>query len=78
MMQYFTAEEARAILNCTSMWLCFNDEGNPNCAAFSEAVRASELAPNSRWFAAAMGFLLGVATGKREERARRRAASTIH
>lgn len=72
MMQYFTAEEARAIVNNTPVGLCFNDERNPNHEAFDEAVKASEFAPSSRRFAVAMGFLLGVAHGKREERARRK------
>lgn len=70
-MQYFTAAEADAILGCTSLRLCVGDESNPNRDAFLKAVWWARHM-GGIYTAVAMGFLLGQATGKREERARRK------
>lgn len=71
-MKYFTAEEARAIMNHGRALLCSVWADNPNLeAAQALAAYVRRLDPRS---AAAYGFHLGRATGIREERQRRREA----
>lgn len=76
-MKYFTAEEARAIMDygCTLLCRCF--ENNPNLEA-AQAL-AAYVRENCRYdpcLAAVYGFCLGRAVGIREERQRRKAAQS--
>ena len=72
-MQYYTKEEARRILDETPLGMFGAD--SPNADAFSAAVEAADGLP-TRW-AVAQGFLLGLATGIRMERAHRRTGASI-
>ena len=68
-MQYYTAQEAKAAILHQDTFLCTGFPENPNRDAFKMAL---ELSRNKPTFDAVMhGFLLGFATGKRVERARR-------
>lgn len=76
-MKYFTAKEANAIIAKSSMALCGLYDGNPNLAAMKELANSAariEFRGGFYW-AACMGFVLGRATGIREERARRKEAA---
>lgn len=76
-MKYFTAKEANAIIEKSSLALCFLCDDNPNLAAMKELANSaalSEFRGDSYWMAC-MGFVLGRATGIREERARRKEAA---
>lgn len=72
-MNYYTAEEARRIMDNTSVHLCTGYSNNPNREAFAECLRiALEPTQDPIHWAAVIGFHLGRATGIRQERARRR------
>lgn len=68
-MEYFTAEEARRIITHGNAFLCSCGDGNPNKEAMRELLNITT-DYHSPAYAAAFGFLLGRATGKREERRR--------
>jgi len=74
--QYFTRDEAKRIINNTPMSLCFFSSRNPNLDAMRGLAEMTGNNPfRDAYFTACMGFILGRATGIREERARRRAES---
>lgn len=74
-MKYFTAEEARAVILNGDMSLCLAGDTNPAKEAMQELFDVSQRHPRSPWSAAVCGFLLGRATGIREERQRRKGAA---
>ena len=70
-MMYLTEEQARKILDNGFIDLAFLCNENPNlpaCRALSKVIRNDD----SGYFNAAVGFILGVAAGKRIERERRK------
>ena len=69
-MQYFTAQEAKRIIDNSAIGLCTGDECNPNGEAFSAALDIAQGGPGTAW-SVMTGFHLDVALGKRMERARR-------
>lgn len=69
-MQYFTAQEAKRIIDNSAIGLCTRDECNPNREAFSAALDIAQRGHGTVW-SVMTGFHLGVALGKRMERARR-------
>lgn len=69
-MQYFTAQEAKRIIDSSAIGLCTRDECNPNREAFSAALDIAQRGHGTAWIVMT-GFHLGVALGKRMERARR-------
>ena len=76
-MQYFTKDEAKRIINCQPIGLCFYNSSNPNVEAMVALAESIDSKPDaSPFFAACTGFILGRATGVREERARRKGTST--
>ena len=73
-MKYFTREEALSIIRYTPLNLCVPWEENPNLEAMKaldEYIQRSKF-PNDRFIITCTAFLLGHATGVREERARRK------
>lgn len=74
-MKYFTAEEARAILDNNSVLLCMVWDSNPGKEAARVLSDEVQRRPTESWSAAVRGFLLGRATGIREERQRRKGAA---
>ena len=73
-MKYFTKDEAKRIISNQPMGICFVTSNNPNAAAMrglSEIIDTS-IHKKDAYFMACTGFVLGRATGIREERARRR------
>ena len=76
-MKYFTEEEARLIMRNNDMGLCTLFENNPNreaMGALADQIRRSKFQGDCYWMAC-IGFVLGRATGIREERARRKEAA---
>lgn len=74
-MKYFTVEEARAIMDHSDTTLCTNWDTNPALAeaqALSEKIKTDRYCQNEPFWAAVCGFVLGRATGIREERQRRK------
>lgn len=72
-MNYFTTEEARSIINHSPATLFTRFDNNPNRDAAAECMRMCTSEHRPTLFNAALyGFLLGRATGIREERERRR------
>lgn len=74
-MKYFTAQEAKAIMNNGGVLLCTNWDENPaldQAIALRERVNSDMECRRSPIWAAAYGFILGRATGIREERQRRK------
>lgn len=69
-MQYYTAQEAKRIIDNATIDLCTRDECNPNKEAFSVALDMAQRGHECMW-SVMVGFQLGVALGKRMERARR-------
>lgn len=70
-MKYFTAEEARNIIRKTPLTLACGFEDNPNIEAMITLLDIIHEINASAMYAASLGFILGMATGKREERTRR-------
>lgn len=76
-MNYFTAEEAKAIMEYGDITLCTNWDMNPARAearALSEKIETGRHCQDDLFRAAVCGFVLGRATGIREERQRRKGA----
>ena len=76
-MKYFNAEEAQAIMSHNDITLCANWDTNPaldQARALHEHIEADGCCRNDPSWAAVCGFLLGRATGIREERQRRKGA----
>ena len=73
-MKYFSAEEAWAIIRESSPWICAIDDDNPNIEAARALLDFTKNRSRCPFFCAVVGFVLGRATGIREERARRRGA----
>ena len=77
-MKYFTKEEARSVIRKGSISLLTADEDNPNreaVMALREEIEQSHFQDSALWMAC-LGFILGRATGIREERARRKEATS--
>lgn len=68
-MQYYTKEEAKRIIQNAPVRLCIGDNSNPNRDALQAAYEMSEGA-NAIW-AVMVVFQIGLALGKRIERARK-------
>ena len=68
-MDYFTATEAINIIRYTPVNLCTGFDDNPNREAFASVLEES--CGRGEFVSMMNGFLLGFATGKRAERARR-------
>ncbi|MPM43061.1 hypothetical protein SDC9_89734 [bioreactor metagenome] len=66
-MIYFTAGEVQALLSGASLELCTRYDDNPNREAFEACIRFAGEVWNSKVGYAASGFLLGYATGLREQ-----------
>ena len=73
-MKYFSAEEAWAIIRESSPWICAIDDDNPNIEAARALLDFTKNRSRCPFFCAVVGFVLGRATGIREERARRMGA----
>ena len=73
-MKYFSTEEAWAIIRESSPWICAIDDDNPNIEAARALLDFTKNRSRCPFFCAVVGFVLGRATGIREERARRRGA----
>ena len=73
-MKYFSAEEAWAIIRESSPWICAIDDDNPNIEAARALAEFTSTNSRCPFFRAVAGFVLGRATGIREERARRKKA----
>ena len=73
-MKYFTAEEARGIINHGDISLCTGGDLNPAKEAAQVLFDTAERRHDSPWTAAVCGFVLGRATGIREDRQRRKEA----
>jgi len=71
-MNYFTKEETERIISNATLGLCFNSSDNPNVEAMEALYQAVREHAGEPVFASALGFVLGRATGIREERARRK------
>ena len=74
-MKYFTAKEARAIMDHSDITLCINWDINPALAeaqALHEKIKTDRCCRDEPFLAAVCGFVLGRATGIREERQRRK------
>lgn len=72
-MEYYTAEEAKRIMAHAKIKLCAIEPNNPNLAvARVLANLAKKNSGRDTFWAVWSGFMLGRATGIREERARRR------
>lgn len=70
-MKYFSAEEAWAIVRGSDLWICAIDDDNPNIEAARVLADFAKNRSREPFYCAAVGFVLGRATGIREERARR-------
>ena len=73
-MKYFSAEEAWAIIRESNPWICAIDDDNPNIEAARALLDFTKNRSRCPFFCAVVGFVLGRATGIREERARRKGA----
>ena len=73
-MKYFSTEEAWAIIRESSPWICAIDDDNPNIEAARALLDFTKNRSRCPFFCAVVGFVLGRATGIREERARRKGA----
>ena len=71
-MKYFTAAEATRIIQETPLTLVSGYADNPNSEAMLSLLKVIQKYQSSTQDAACLGFVLGHATGKREERARRK------
>lgn len=71
-MKYFTVEEARRVMSCTTADLLIVRDENPNREAAAALLGRVSAGGNESIIAALYGFALGRATGIREERARRK------
>lgn len=73
-MKYFTTEEAKAVIAHGDVSLCAYWDKNPALEAakvLHDTVCSDRYARESPFWAAVAGFILGRATGIREERQRR-------
>lgn len=68
-MQYFTKDEAKRVIGNFPVRLCVWDDSNPNRNALQAAYELSA-GEDTHW-AIMVGFQIGVAIGKRMERARK-------
>lgn len=73
-MKYFSAEEAWAIIRESNPWICAIDDDNPNIEAARVLADFAKNRSREPFYCAVAGFVLGRATGIREERARRKKA----
>lgn len=73
-MKYFSTEEAWAIIRESGLWICAIDDDNPNIEAARALLDFTKNRSREPFFCAVAGFVLGRATGIREERARRKGA----
>lgn len=73
-MKYFSTEEAWTIMRKSSLWICAIDDDNPNIEAARALAEFTSTNSRCPFFCAVVGFVLGRATGIREERARRKGA----
>ncbi len=71
-MEYFSAQQARIIIYRSPVDLCINSATNPNREALSVLLDLTRERADSPLLAAVSGFILGRATGIREERSRRK------
>lgn len=77
-MKYFTKEEATRIIRNSGLSLCCTFDDNPNLQAAQALHEAVLELGNQPIYVASLGFVLGRATGIREERARMSAMKDGH
>ena len=70
-MGYFTEKEASTILKYGTIEELFWDKNNPNIASCYGLKAVLSRQENPNYYSAAIGYMLGVAAGKRQERDRK-------